>query len=495
MSRPETILALDLGTSSLKALLVATDGQVLATARHSYPTEHPALGHAEHDPAAWWRAAVSAVVEVTSAGNPVAIAVTGQMHGTVVLDGHGAPLAPAIIWADERSAREAGALTSRVGDALLLQLCGSPLFPGVQAATLAWLRAHRPQLWRDARTVLLPKDWLALRLTGMQATEPSDAAGTLLFNSERRTWAPVIAEALDLPQDRLPEIVPSGNVIGGLTSEAAAELGVPGGTPVILAGGDAPCGAVAAGLTGPHRALVLLSTGAQVMQTAASYAPDLSSQIHVWPSALPGAPRWNRMGATLNAGLAVEWGRKFTGLETAADLLDLATRTPVGARGLLFLPYLIGERTPLMDPQARGSLYGLHESHGPSELARAVVEGIAFSLHEALDSVAATDRPTGLLLGGGGTRHPLWPRLLADALGLPIRRLHTADLSTYGAAMLAAHQLGWIDVTSPPSGWRHLDEAVEPDQQSHQRYLERFRLAANLFGATRSLVRNRSHSS
>ncbi len=494
MSRPDAILALDLGTSSLKALLVAETGQVLATARRPYPTEHPAPGYAEQDPAIWWRSAVSAVVEVAGAGRAIAIAVTGQMHGTVVVGARQEPLVPAIIWADERSAREAEALTSHLGTARLLQLCGSPLFPGVQAATIAWLRAHRPQIWRDARAVLLPKDWLALRLTGRLATEPSDAAGTLLLDSERRTWASAVAEALRLPQDLLPEIVPSGEVIGGLTSHAAAELGLPEGTPVILAGGDAPCGAVTASLTGPDRALVLLSTGAQVMQTAASYAPDSLARIHVWPAALPGPPRWNRMGATLNSGLALEWARKLTGRAAAADLLELAATAPAGAHGLLFLPYLIGERTPLMDPSARGGLFGLHESHGPSEFARAVVEGIAFSIREALNAVAASERPAELLLGGGGARHPLWPHLLADALGLPIRRLPIADLSTYGAAMLAAHQLGWIDVGCPPAEWRRLDEAIEPDQQSHQFYRERFELATALFSTTRSLVRNLSRS-
>ena len=489
MSQSDVILALDLGTSSLKALLVAPDGRLLSTARHPYPTAHPKPGFAEQAPEEWWRSAVSAVAEVRGAGKVAAIAVTGQMHGTVLLDERRQPVGPAIIWADERSAREVEFLTARIGAEQLSRLCGSPLFTGVQAATLAWLRAKQPGRWRQVKKLLLPKDWLAFRLTGTMATEPSDAAGTLLFATEGREWAASLLDALALDRDQLPDLIASGSVANGLAAEAAKELGLPAGTPVVLAGGDAPCGAVAAGATDPAHAVVLLSTGAQVMLTATTYAPDPSGRVHVWPASLPGPPRWNRMGATLNAGLAVEWAGKITRRDAPEDILDQAARVPAGAGGLLFLPYLIGERTPLMDPGARGSFVGLRASHGAAELARAVVEGIAFSLHEALNAVAAaTAAPEEVLLGGGGARHPLWSRLLADTFGLPVKTLAVADLSAYGAALLAAHHLNWVDVFEATGAWRQIGAAVEPDPATWRRYQEQFAIAADVFRRTRPLA-------
>lgn len=488
VSQREAILALDLGTSSLKALLVAPDGRVLASSRHPYPTAHPKPGFAEQNPHDWWQAAVAAVGTARDTGTIAAITVTGQMHGTVLLDDVWRPLGPAIIWADERSARFAVELTARLGAEQIHRLCGSPLFAGVQAATLAWLRSEEPKRWQHTRHVLLPKDWLAFQLTGTLATEPSDAAGTLLFASERRDWASPILDALALDRDWLPDVIPSGSILGGLNGAAAGQLGLPAKTPVILAGGDAPCGAVAAGATDPNRAVVLLSTGAQVIQAATSYTPDPTGRIHVWPAALPGPPRWNRMGATLNAGLAVEWVRALTRMPTPEALLDAAARIPAGANGLLFLPYLIGERTPLMDAEARGAFLGLGVAHGPPELARAVVEGITFSLHEALAAVAGgEERPVEIVLGGGLARHPLWSRLLADGLGLPALALAVADLSTYGAAMLAAHGLGWIDILDPPAVWRQQGDQVAPNAEEHERFREQFAIARELSQKTQPL--------
>lgn len=484
----DAILALDLGTSSLKALLVATDGRVLASSRHPYPTTHPEPGFAEQDPDDWWQATVAAVSAARDAGSVAAISVTGQMHGTVLLDDALRPLGPAIIWADERSAQSADDLTARLGAEQIHRLCGSPLFAGVQAATLAWLRAEEPKRWQKTRHVLLPKDWLAFRLTGTLATEPSDAAGTLLFASEGRDWASPILDALTLDRDWLPDVIPSGSVMGNLARETANDLGLPAETPVILAGGDAPCGAVAAGARHPSRAIVLLSTGAQVIQAATDFTPDPTGRIHVWPAALPGSPRWNRMGATLNAGLAVEWAHTISGFATSADVLDAAADVPAGASGLLFLPYLIGERTPLMDADACGVLFGFGVSHGPPEIARAVVEGITFSLSEALAAVTdGEEQPAEILLGGGLARHSLWSRLLADGLGVPVRTLAVADLSTYGAAMLAAHGLGWIDVLDPPAVWQQMGNPVAPNAEEHQRYRDQFAIARELFQRTRPL--------
>ncbi len=475
MSGAPAILALDLGTSSLKALLVDRDGRELASARHPYPTTHAEPCFAEQDPEAWWRAAVAAVAEVRGRGEIVAIAITGQMHGTLVLDAERRPLAPAIIWTDARSTVEAARLTERIGATRFNALAGSPLSPGFQAATLAWLRDRRPEVWQRCDTVALPKDWLAWRLTGTLATEPSDAAGTLLLDSGHRTWSAPILEALELDRQRLPPILTSGAVLGTLSANAARALALSRTTPVILAGGDAPCAAIAGGASTPDRALVLLSTGAQVIQTSAAYEPDTDGRLHVWPSAMPGEPMWNRMGATLNAGLACEWLARLTG-ESVPTLLDLAAAAPASAGGPLFLPYLIGERTPLMDTGARGSIVGLHATHGPADLARAVAQGIAFALSEALHVVVErAPRPTEVLLGGGA-RHPLWPRLLADTFGVPVRPLAIADLSALGAAMLAAHHLDWLRLPAEADQWHQYDADITPDPTRHAHLQDLFQI-------------------
>lgn len=442
------VIALDLGTSSLKAVAVNERGHILAQARRTYPTHHPQPGWNEQDPADWWMAARDTIRELTTTlpDLPVAaISITGQMHGTVVLDANGTALAPAIIWSDRRAVAERDAIANEIGTDLAT-VVGGPLGAGYQATTVRWFATHRPELMTPAATFFLPKDALAFHLTGIRATEPSDAVSTGLMNARTETWDPSLLRAAGITESQLPAIVPSGTVFGGLRAEYAAAVGLDAGTPVILAGGDAPCGAIGAGVTSTEQAMLMLSSGAQVILPTGDDTPDPAARWHTFPSAVaPGLSgcRRNRVGATSNAGIAFEWFSRLS--QTAVpDFLDLAANVPAGSRGALFIPSLTGQRTPVLDPGARGTFFGLTDQHGIPELARAVVEGVILACRHAFATMTVDrQRPTHLLLGGGPSQHPMVQQIVADIFDLPVQPLDSPDLSALGAARSAAQALDW----------------------------------------------------
>lgn len=477
----DAILAIDLGTSSVKTLVLDQHGRVAGRGQASYPTLHPRPLHDEQHLDDWIEATVSAAASARRFAPHLtirAIAVTGQMHGTVLFDRAGQPSGPVVIWSDRRAAADIDGLCGSLG-ADLHERIGGPLAPGYQAATLGWIRAHRPETWTRIGKVLLPKDALVFLLTGIAATDPSDAVGTGLLDAGSGTWDGDILDRLGIEPEWLPPIMPSGTPIVHLTVHAAEALGLTPGIPVILAGGDAPVAAIGAGVTDPDDALVVLSTGAQVIRPSSAYRPDPAGRWHTWPSALPagapGAP-WNQVGATLNAGRALTWIRDLVAPDaTAPELLDrLADSTPP-AGGLLFLPYLIGERCPLSDSRARGAFIGLTETHGPDDMARAVIEGVTLGIADALEHMSRNlPRPATIRLGGGGAFSSLWRQIVADVLHVPIRVASVADLSALGAARIAAHTLGWSPIpdsvaTSPGSG-----QAVSPDPERADRYRQLF---------------------
>jgi len=472
-------LGLDLGTSSVKALLVRGDGTVVGRGAAAYPTAIPHPGHAEQDPEDWWRAcagAVRAALQAAGSGHAVAaIGLSGQMHGTVVLGENQNPLAPAIIWSDQRAGSQVNEMTGRIGAERLIALAGTPLATGFQAATLRWLETERPDLWARVCHVLLPKDELRRRLTGVLATEPSDACGTALLDVRHREWsAPILAE-LGWERALFPPVVTSTSVTGHLAPDAAAALGLPSGIPVVGGAGDAPAAALAAGIRDPGTLFLTLSTGAQVLLPSASVETDPLGRTHTFCAALepgPGSPGWYRMGATLVAGMALRWLRDrvfgLQGADADARLVAWADAAPPGANGLLFLPYLVGERTPHMDPYARGAFVGLTAAHGRSELVRAVLEGAVFAAADAFAVLSESGAaPTRIVLAGGGARSVLWRQIVADVFGLPVLPLATADGSALGAAMLAAIGTGALD---PAASWAAYETPVEPDPVTHARY-------------------------
>jgi xylulokinase len=400
------------------------------------------------------------------------------MHGSVLLDEKNEPLAPAVIWADTRSAPDATEITSVIGPARLIDITGSPVAAGFQAATLRWFQRQQPDTWRRVRRVLLPKDWLRWKLTATFATDPSDAAGTLLLDRQTRRWSNELLTALGFPADLFPDIHPSSEITGALQDAPARALGLNPGIPVISGGGDAACAAIGSGVVDPRAMLMTISTGGQVIVPAMRPEIDSSGRIHTFCSCLePELDRagWYQMGATMVAGLALRWLRDAIfalPAETGYDQMTAAAASvPAGAGGLIFLPYLSGERTPHLDPLARGVFLGLTADHGRGHLVRAVMEGVALALYDAYDVVRSLGaEPERVVLAGGGASSPLWRQIFADVFGLSISIGGTTSNSAAGAALLAAAAVNAIDVAETADRWSIIGEAAQPSEAAHRRY-------------------------
>jgi xylulokinase len=439
-------LGIDLGTSQLKALVVAADGEILGRGRASYPVTVPAPGQAESDPEDWWRAARDAVrTALAEAEGPgiAALAVAGQMHGLVLAGPDGDPLRPAILWLDRRAADEASAYR-RLPEELTAPLGNSPS-PGMAGPLLRWLTRHEPDLVARARWMLQPKDWLRMRLTGVAATDPTDASGTLLFDMFRNDWSVPVISAMELPAALLPPIREPAEIAGSLLPAAAAGLGLTPGTPVAIGAADTAASLLAADLFA-GAALLTLGTGGQLIAPAADGLAAASTNLF---RAVDGSTY--RLAAAQNVGATLDWVRTVLGVSWP-DLYATAER-PWRADTPLFLPYLSEERWGA--PEG-GAWAGLTLGHQRADLLRGALEGVAFLLRERLDDLrAAGHDPARLLLGGGGSRHPAWRRLLADALGLPLYPAATSWLSAAGAARLAG---GGTTARSASGG----EEAIAP---------------------------------
>jgi xylulokinase len=444
-------IGIDLGTSSVKAALLGEDGVVAATASHDYPILAPRPDWAEQDPDDWWDATCAALrAALTQAGaaprDVAAVAVGGQMHGTVLLDEAGRLVRPAIIWPDGRAVAEAARAHSALEARGLVARLGGGVSPGFMLASLLWLRDHEPALWDQAPTALLPKDYLRYRLTGARGAEPSDGCGVPLVDLRTWDWSAEACDALGLPIRLFPPLAASAGVAGVIVHEAAAETGLRPGTPVLYGGGDQAMAALGAGLLAPGTLLISLSTGGQLITPLNSPLPDPAAGTRTLCHALPGV--YLALSATLGAGLSLRWLRDTVlderGPDADARVLALATAAEPGAGGLLFLPYLAGERAPLLDPAASGAMIGLRLDHGRTHIARAVLEGIAYSLRHALEPLQqAGVRPEHIILAGGLARAPLAQEIVAGVLGHPVALLRTAEQSALGAALLAAVGAGF----------------------------------------------------
>jgi len=472
------VLAIDLGTSSVKTLIADRRGRIVGRGSATYPTQHPSPGFDEQEVDDWLEASIAATSAARRFAPGIeihAVSVTGQMHGTVLFDEQDRSLGRAIVWSDRRAAYDLDDLEQDLPSDLRSRIGGS-LATGYQALTLNWIHQHQPRVWSRIRRVLLPKDALVLLLTGIAATDPSDAVSTGLFDAETGQWDDAIVRALGVNPEWLPPILPSGTPIVPLASEAAKALGLPAGIPVVVAGGDAPVTAIGSGVTSERAALIVLSTGAQILRPATSYAPDPAGRWHTWPTAIPGGgtPAWNRVGAVLNAGRAVNWIHGLIGHElTVGELVDTAANASPSADGLVFLPYLAGERSPILDPHARGAFVGLSDCHGPAQIMRAVLEGVTLGIADAMDRFSGDEAPPdAICLGGGGSSSPVWRQIVADTIGAPIQTSDLADTSAFGAARIAAHTLGWITLPDDRDWLPQRTSVVTPDRHRSALYRE-----------------------
>ncbi|MDQ3654829.1 MAG: FGGY family carbohydrate kinase [Chloroflexota bacterium] len=478
----DAMLAIDLGTSSVKTLILSRRGTILGRGQASYSTSHPRPGFDEQHVDDWLQAIIAATASArrfAALATIQAIAITGQMHGTVMLDRDGMPLHPAIIWSDRRASDLLPAIQTRQGPSLPTTI-GGPLGTGYLALSMAWIRKHRPHLWNEVAHAILPTDLVGFLLTGILATDPSNAVSTGLLNAGTGTWDESLLTAFAIPIEWLPQLVPSGSQVGPLAPEAAEALDLPPGLPVIQAGGDAPVAAIGGGVFTGADAMITMSTGAQVIRPTVRYSPEPEGRWHTWPAALPPdvtGDRWLSVGATLNAGRAIDWIHRTLAPGTSlTDVLELAQSVPAGAANLLFLPYLAGERSPLLDPDARGAFIGLSDSHGPEHMVRAVLEGIALSLADTLDRMTPnTDRPDQIVVGGGGASREM-RQIVANVIGVPLAIPPTPESSALGAARIGAHALGWIHLTDDQENQLTPGSIIHPVQAEHDIYHERLEL-------------------
>ena len=434
-------LGLDLGTSELKALLLADDHRIIGTARAALAVQRPQPLWSEQAPAAWW-AALQHVMQALRQAHPAALAavsaigLSGQMHGAVLLDEQGAALRPAMLWNDGRSGVECDELSAELPE--LTQIAGNLAMPGFTAPKLLWVRKHEPALFARIAKVLLPKDWLRLMLSGEAVSDMSDASGTLWLDVAKRDWSDRLLAATGLSRAQMPRLVEGSAVSARLDAKLAAEWGM--GDDVLIAGGagDNAASAVGMGLVSAGQGFVSLGTSGVIFIAGAQFAPDPARAVHAFCHALPG--RWHQMSVMLSAASAVSWGARAFGFADEAALLAAAESLPAPARSTapLFLPYLSGERSPHNDPQAQGVLFGLTHSHSADDIAYSIIEGVSFGLRDGLDTL---DRPSGdLALVGGGARSQWWAQLLADVLAVPMT---LAEGGEAGGALGAA-RLGWL---------------------------------------------------
>lgn len=463
------VVGIDVSTTATKAVLVDPAGAVVGIGTADQQVQMPRPLWSEQDPETWWAATRQALAALfrstgTAAADVEAIGLTGQMHGAVLLDEAGLVVRPAILWNDQRTAAECDEIRMRVGPERLVAITGNDAITGLTAPKLLWVRRHEPEAWARVRHVLLPKDFLRLRLTGEFAMDKADGAGTLLFDLAGRTWSRDVLAALDLDPGLVPPTFEGPEITGTVSAAAASATGLRPGTPVIAGGGDQSANAVGVGVI--NEGSVALSLGTSGVIFAATRSPifEPRGRVHAFCHALP--DRWHLMSVMLSAAGSLRWFRDA--LAPGVDFGELASEAG-GVRaaedGLFFLPYLTGERSPHPDPLARGAFVGLTLQHDRRHLTRAVLEGVAFGLRDGLDLMIAAgmDPPTEIRASGGGLASPAWRQILADVLGADLATPSTTEGAAFGAAVLAAVGVGWFaDVSSATSALVRTSPVASP---------------------------------
>ena len=437
------VLGIDVGTGGTRAVLVDRDGAIASSATCEHvPFASPHTGWAEQDPHDWWQAAGSAIRAVLSnvSGAKVScVGLAGQMHGAVLLDEKDEVLRPALIWCDQRTQAQCDWLNSRLGAQRIIELTCNPALANFTLTKLLWVRDSEPQIWERFRRVLLPKDYVRLRMTGAHAMDVADASGTLMLDVAQRRWSEEMMAAAGLPLSCLPKLYESPEICARVSEAGAAHTGLKPGTPVVAGAGDQAGGAVGMGIVRAGAVSATIGTSGVVFAATDSPAMDVKGRVHTFCHAVPG--RWHVMGVTQAAGLSLHWLRdllKNSGDLSYDELTHEAAAVPAGSDGVLWAPYLMGERTPHLDPNARGTLTGLVANHTRGHVVRAVLEGVAFSLKDTFTIFEEMKIPvTSIRLGGGGARSPLWRQIQADAYGRDVEIVAAEEGAAYGAAILA----------------------------------------------------------
>jgi xylulokinase len=480
------LLGLDIGTTGARCVALDEGGRLVAEATAEYPIYSPRPGWSEQRPEDWWQASCIVIAQVAAKVGPDigAIGLTGQMHGAVFLDERGEVIRPALLWNDQRTVAQAETITERVGARRLTEIAGNPALTGFQAPKILWLRDEEPRAYERVASVLLPKDYVRLRLTGERATDASDASGTLLLDLRERTWSAEILDALEIPAGWLPHVFEGPERTGQVRQDVSNALGLKHHLPVAAGGGDNAAAAVGNGVIRDGLASCSIGTSGVLFAHSDTLSPDPSGRLHAFCHSVP--DRYHLMGVTLSAGGALRWWRDLIGKADYDELGELASQAPAGSEGLLFLPYLTGERTPHLDPGARGAFFGLTSRHTVSHLTRAVMEGVAFSLRDSLEiMVALGTNPTQIRATGGGARSPLWRQLLADVFDRPIVRTLAAEGPACGAALLAGVTAGVFEnVEEACAGISLRPDVCEPEITRARLYDDYYAAYRELYPAT-----------
>lgn len=493
----EYILGIDLGTSGTKTVLFDTTGAVIASHTAEYPLYQPKNGWAEQEPEDWWRAVQTTVQAVlgqsgVNAAQIKGVGLSGQMHGLVMLDGNGNVLRRAILWCDGRTQKQCDEITETLGRENLIAVTANPALPGFTAGKILWVRENEPALYEKCRHILLPKDFIRYKLTGEFATEVSDASGMNLLDVPNRRWSGEILSALEIDPALLGRMHESADVTGTVTKAAAQTTGLAIGTPVAGGAGDNAAAAIGTGVVKTGRAFTTIGTSGVIFAHADSITIDPKGRVHSFCSAVPGA--WTVMSCTLAAGLSLQWFRnqlcgaeRETAASLCADPYELMTaaaeKSPVGANRLLYLPYLMGERSPLLDADARGVFFGLSAMHTKRDLTRAVLEGVTYSQRQCLDVFREMDVPIQQMMAcGGGAASPFWRQMLADVYGCPVQTVASKEGPALGAAILGGVGVGiWKSVGEGCEAVVRLNPPQKPNSAATAAYEPFYRLYCSLY--------------
>ena len=484
INQPPYLIGIDIGTSSTKTVIIDSLGHVLSWKDKEYPISSPKPDWAEQDPDLWLAATIQTLRDVLQESriNPTqvtGIGLAGQMHGLVCLDADGKVLRPAIIWADRRSKLQLEQLQAIFGIERLAQWTGNPLATGFMLPSWVWLVENEPDIAKSTRLLLLPKDYVRFRLTGAVGAEPSDASSTLLFDPHQRVWCKPLLQEIGLSCGYLPQIGESASIAGGLLPEIASACGLLSDTPVVFGGSDVSLQALGQGLISPGTVSCTIGTGGQLFVPISKPIHDPELRLHLFCHAMP--ERWHLEGAILSAGLALRWLRdRFWADQSYRSLADSAQRVEAATQGIFFLPYLAGERTPIMDSSARAAFIGLSFEHGQAHVVRAVMEGVVFALRQGLELMHSLGVSNERLIATGASiRHPLWLQLQADIFNCPIYPANTFQATGFGAALLAGIGTGVyqdyqnaIHILAPSLNKSILPEPSRVDQyeQAYQTY-------------------------
>ncbi|HTG87014.1 MAG TPA: xylulokinase [Pyrinomonadaceae bacterium] len=489
------LLGIDVSTTGVKALVIDRDGAISDSFTSPLHLSNPQPLWSEQKPNDWWQAAVNSiqhVVRENAGGDIAAIGLTGQMHGLVLLDEAGEVLRPSILWNDQRCAAECDEIRARLGKERLIQISGNDALTGFTAPKIVWVRNHEREVYDRARHVLLPKDYLRYKLTSEYAMDKADGSGTLLFDLQRRDWSNELLDALDIPAAWLPPTFEGPAITSRITAEAAQATGLSEGTPVVAGGGDQAAQAVGVGAIRPG--VVALTLGTSGVVFAATETPLIEAQgrLHAFCHAVP--ERWHLMGVMLSAAGSLQWYRDALYPNVSfQELVNEAAEVAPGSDGLLFLPYLCGERTPHPDPLARGSWVGLTTRHTRAHLTRAVLEGVAFGFKDmfSLMQDVGLGEIDEVRVSGGGAKSNLWRQILADVLGSELVTVNTTEGAAYGAALLAGVAAGvWPNVDRACAQTIRVSDRVTPSETNTARYAEMYRQYQSLYPALRTV----SHS-